>query len=146
MQSTVLLHRQTPTASFILLINQPSALLHYLLLLSQQISLTYHYISYTSTKITSTEPKSLGCVKRKALPSPHLSAWMMLCIRASIRPVIYACCFTACYFVCVMVGMSNAWGCVTHHLFIASLILGLRYITAGESVCKMRTYCNNEDN
>lgn len=45
-----------------------------------------------------------------------------------------------------MVGMSNVWGWITHHLFIASLILCLWYITAGESVCKTRTYCNNEDN
>ena len=37
------------------------------------------------------------------------------------------------------------WGCITPQVFIASLILCLWYITAGEGAYKMRTCCNNED-
>lgn len=93
-------HRQTPTASFILPINQPSAPLHYLLLLSQQISPMYHYISYTSTKITSAGPESSGCVKGEPVPSVQLSVWMMLCIRASITPV--TCSLFNCLLFCLL--------------------------------------------
>lgn len=42
--------------------------------------------------------------------------------------------------------MSNVWTWISYYLFIASLILCLWYITAGESVCETGTYCNNEDN